>query len=322
MTSFEKSLKRLQMLRGHVNPSVEALNEREKSGLDVTKAREALWATLPPHYFETFEALSEIHGLVDPSLYQAEKEEMREDTNRLFAKLIDKMFEKGFTTPEKIAENIDHFLIGATSVNSFDYAVLTKIMVQYGLYCKTIKNLGTEKHYQLLLDGTSLRTFGCFGLTELGHGSNVRGIETTAEYDPDADEFIINSPTKTSIKFWIGNLAKTAQNGVMFAQLIIKGENKGVHAFVFPVRDRDNHVPLPGIEIGDCGEKLSAQGVDNGWIKFDNYRVPRDALLDRFGSVDREGNYHTSISDDGKRFANSIASLSGGRVIIGRLSTE
>lgn len=150
----------------------------------------------------------------------------------------------------------------------------------------------------------------------------MRGIETTAEYDPETDEFVINSPTKTSIKFWLGNLGKTCQNGVMFAQLITKGQNHGVHAFVFELRDRNNHVPHPGIEIGDCGDKISTQGVDNGWVKFDHYRVPRDALLDKFGSVDKEGNYHTTIQNDGKRFANSIASLSGGRVIIGRLSAE
>lgn len=163
---------------------------------------------------------------------------------------------------------------------------------------------------------------GCFGLTEIGHGSNVRGIETTAEYDPDTEEFVFHSPTDTSAKFWIGNLAKTAQNAVIFAQLITQKENKGVHAFVVPVRDRDNHVPLPRIEIGDCGDKKGAQGVDNGWIKFKQYRVPRDALLDRFGSVDEEGNYTSPIENDGKRFANSIACLTGGRVLICRLSAE
>mmetsp|Transcript_8160 Transcript_8160/g.7750 ORF Transcript_8160/g.7750 Transcript_8160/m.7750 type:complete len:299 (-) Transcript_8160:764-1660(-) len=195
-------------------------------------------------------------------------------------------------------------------------------MVQYGLYCKTIKNLGTEKHKEILLEGTSLRTMGCFGLTEIGHGSNVRGIETTAEYDPETEEFIINSPTDTSAKFWIGNLAKTAHNAVIFAQLVTHEENKGVHAFVFEVRDRSNHLPHPRIEIGDCGDKKGAHGIDNGWIKFKYYRVPRDSLLDKFGSVDKEGNYHSSIEKAGKRFANSIASLSGGRVLISRLSCE
>lgn len=196
-------------------------------------------------------------------------------------------------------------------------------MVQFGLYCKTIKNLGTTPHHrELLLDGTSLKTLGCFCLTEIGHGSNARGIETTAEFDPETNEFIINSPTETSAKFWIGNLAKTAQNAVVFAHLITLGENKGVHAFVFPIRDRNNHMPLPRIQIGDCGDKKGAHGIDNGWITFKHFRVPRESLLNKFGDVDSDGNYITSISNPGKRFANSIASLSGGRVLISRLACE
>lgn len=247
---------------------------------------------------------------------------MRYDTNLTLVRMLAKMEEKGFTTPEKIAENIDYFLAGMISLTTFNYAVVTKFMVQYGLYCKTIKNLGTEKHYPLLLDGTSLRTFGCFGLTELGHGSNTRGCETTAEYDPETEEFIINSPTKTSAKFWIGNLGKTCQSACIFAQLITKGENQGLHCFVMDVRDRVNHVPLPGIEIGDCGDKIWLQGVDNGWIMFDHFRVPRDSLLDRFGSVAADGTYSSPIENPNARFANSIASLSGGRVLISRLTAE
>lgn len=84
-----------------------------------------------------------------------------------------------------------------------------------------------------LLDGTSFKRLGCFGLTELGHGSNTRGIETIAEYVAETQEFVINSPTRTSMKFWIGNLAWFANMGVMWAQLIIKGKNYGIHAFLF-----------------------------------------------------------------------------------------
>lgn len=237
-----------------------------------------------------------------------------------------KMFEKGFTTPEKIAENIDAFNAGIISLQSFDYATCTRYLVQYGLYCKTIKNLGTERHRQALLDGCSLKTFGCYGLTELGHGSNVRGMEITAEFDKDTQEFILNSPTKTAIKFWIGGLAKTAQNAVIFGQLLLeengKKVNKGVHAFEFQIRDRATHTPLPGLEIGDCGEKKGLNGIDNGWIKFDNFRIPRESLLNKFGDVKPDGTYSTSIQSDGKRFANSIASLSGGRVVITRMSSE
>ena len=271
--------------------------------------------------------MSELHGLEDPSLYFVEdKDTMRKDTNIGLVRIVNKMFEKGYTSPEKIASNIDHFAVGITSYGSFNYAIVTKFLVQYGLYCKTIKNLGTERHQQALLDGCSLKTFGCFCMTELGHGSNVRGVELIAEYDKSTKEFILNSPTETAMKFWIGNLGKTWQNAVAFAQLIIeeggKKVNKGVHVFLCEIRDRATHNPHPGVEIGDCGHKKGLNGIDNGWVLFKNFRIPREGLLNRFGDVSEDGVYTTPIKDDGKRFANSVASLSSGRVVISRMSAE
>jgi acyl-CoA oxidase len=46
--------------------------------------------------------------------------------------------------------------------------------------------------------------FGSYAQTELGHGSNVKGIETTATFDEETDEYIIDSPTLSSTKYWIG----------------------------------------------------------------------------------------------------------------------
>lgn len=45
-------------------------------------------------------------------------------------------------------------------------------------------------------------------MTELGHGSNVMGIETTAVYDEESGEFVINTPCDTASKFWIGGAAQ------------------------------------------------------------------------------------------------------------------
>lgn len=92
-------------------------------------------------------------------------------------------------------------------------------------------------------------------MTEVGHGSNVRGILTTATYDQEAKEFILNTPSKEGMKFWIGGAGKTATICVVFAQLVVNGKNEGPHSFIVPLRCKKTHMPLPGITVGDCGHK-------------------------------------------------------------------
>ena len=156
----------------------------------------------------------------NPSYPVKDTDQQRQNSVAAFFGIYNNMLAKGFVTPEWVADNIDRFLCKVTTFNNFDKSTTVRFMVHFGLYCKTIKNLGTEKHRELLLRGTKLQSLGCYGLTELGHGSNVRGIETTATYDPSTREFILHSPTQTSMKFWLGNLGKCCQWGVFFAQLI------------------------------------------------------------------------------------------------------
>jgi acyl-CoA oxidase len=116
----------------------------------------------------------------------------------------------------------------------------------------------------------------------LGHGSNVRGILTTAHFDKDTNEFVINTPNDLAMKFWIGGAGKSATMASVFAQLYIDGSSQGPHVFLVPLRDKRTMKPYPGIVIGDCGKKMSLDAIDNGFIIFNNYRIPRDNLLDRF----------------------------------------
>lgn len=195
-----------------------------------------------------------------------------------------------------------------------DLSLCIKFGVQFGLWGGSVYWLGTEKHHRKYLKSVGdLSLPGGFAMTEGGHGSNVRELETTATYDIDKQVFIIHTPNELARKEYIGNAAVHGQAATVFAQLITQGETHGVHAFVVPLRDTENNV-LPGVRIEDNGLKLGLNGVDNGRIWFNQVEVPLDNLLDKFGSVDESGNYSSPISSQGKRFFTMLATLVGGRV--------
>jgi acyl-CoA oxidase len=137
---------------------------------------------------------------------------------------------------------------------------------------------------------------GSYAQTELGHGSNVKAIETTATFDPTTDEIILNSPTLSSHKYWIGSLGVMATHALVVARLIVSGEELGNHVFLVQVRDLDTHNLTSGVVIYEQGEKTlgTFASMDNGVMKFTNKRVPRAQMLAGFASLDRDGTYHKS----------------------------
>ena len=153
-------------------------------------------------------------------------------------------------------------------------------------------------------------------MTELGHGSNVRDLNTTATYDRDAEEWVIQTPSEHDHKEWIGNAAAHGRMATVFAQLEIDGEGYGVHAFVVPIRDEAG-APMPGVRIEDSGHKMGLNGIDNGRLWFDDVRVPRDRLLSRYAEVSADGTYSSPIPSAGKRFFTMLGTLVGGRIAVG-----
>ena len=87
---------------------------------------------------------------------------------------------------------------------SYNMGLSVKNGVHLFLYMKSIYNLGTQKHRKYLESAAKYQDIGCFGLTELLHGSNVKDLQTEAHYDHKNKQFIINSPSKDAMKFWIG----------------------------------------------------------------------------------------------------------------------
>ncbi len=199
-----------------------------------------------------------------------------------------------------------------------DLSLTVKFGVQFGLFGGAVLNLGTEYHHNKYLKYIgNLSLPGCFAMTETGHGSNVRNLETTASYDNVTDEIIIHSPTPDSQKDYIGNAAAHGRMAVVFAQLIVDNINHGVHAVLVPIRD-GNGKTMPGVEIIDCDYKLGLNGIDNGRVRFNRVQVPRTNLLNRYGNIDENGKYSSPIEKEGRRFFTMLGTLVGGRVCVPR----
>ena len=199
-----------------------------------------------------------------------------------------------------------------------DLSMVVKFGVQFGLWGMSVYFLGTEKHHrQYLAKIGTLELPGCFAMTETGHGSNVRGIETTATYQHAKRSFIIHTPHEIAQKEYIGNAALHGRMATVFAKMIIDGKDYGVAAFVVPLRDEKGNT-LPGVTITDCGRKMGLNGVDNGKISFNQVEIPYDNLLDRFAGVDEEGKFTSPIASDNRRFFTMLGTLVGGRIGIPR----
>ena len=206
---------------------------------------------------------------------------------------------------------------GISMLAQFDLSLMVKAGVQWGLFGGAIENLGTQPHHdRYIKDLINLDVLGCFAMTETGHGSDVQSLETTATYDPSTQEFVINSPTPSSRKDYIGGAAQHATVGAVFAQLITKGEGHGVHCFVVPLRDEKGK-DLPGVTTSDDGHKGGLGAVDNGRLVFDEVRIPRENLLNKYGHVDEGGTYSSPIDNSNRRFFTMLGTLIRGRVSVG-----
>jgi len=195
-----------------------------------------------------------------------------------------------------------------------DPSLQIKAGVQWGLFGSAVLQLGTEEHHDKWLPGImDLSIPGAFAMTEIGHGSDVASAGTTATYDPDTDEFVIHTPFRGATKEYLGNAALHGIAATVFAQLITNGVSHGVHCFYVPLRGEDG-VDLPGVTREDDGLKGGLNGIDNGRLSFDQVRVPRTNLLNRYGSVDENGVYTSEIDSPGRRFFTMLGTLVQGRV--------
>ncbi|KAM8720799.1 hypothetical protein ACLKA7_006788 [Drosophila subpalustris] len=167
------------------------------------------------------------------------------------------------------------------------------LRLHFSMFLSTLLNQATEEQQKRWLkrawnlDGI----VGTYAQTELGHGSYIRGLETRADYDAESEEFVLNTPRLTAYKWWPGGLGHTANMVVVLAQLYIRGKHHGLQPFLVRIRDERTHEPMPGIDVGDIGAKMGANGVNNGFLGFRNVRIPRDQMLMRHAQVQADGTF-------------------------------
>ncbi|XP_008552006.1 probable peroxisomal acyl-coenzyme A oxidase 1 [Microplitis demolitor] len=172
------------------------------------------------------------------------------------------------------------------------------LVLHYVMFIPTIMGQGTiEQQGYWISRAWSCNIIGTYAQTELGHGTFIRGLETTATYDPNTKEFILNSPTRTSYKWWPGGLGHTANYAVVVAQLYTQGICRGIHPFIVQLRDEETHEPLSGIKIGEIGTKLGMNSTNNGFLGFNEVRIPRENMLMKNAQVLEDGTYVKPATD-------------------------
>ncbi|RIB15097.1 hypothetical protein C2G38_2193207 [Gigaspora rosea] len=288
--SKNNALNRLNLIQDHISQPtgpIDLANERSNASFNV---EHMYWLFCGSKEFA--KALSDAYQMIlrDPDLYipGGHSFDMTQPQQR-------ELVQRQIFRYQKVHKTLkDPLLCKALEFAMCNYseAYSMRTYVHNTLFRQSIEFFGTKEQKDEWMDDVlNWRIIGCFAMTELGHSSFIRGLETTATYDKVHDEFIINSPTLTATKWWIGMAGQTATHTVAICQTIIDSESYGINWFVVPLRDRKTGHLLPGVTAGDIGAKFGRHGLDSGWIQFSNVRIPRKNMLMKWSKVTEDGKY-------------------------------
>jgi len=186
--------------------------------------------------------------------------------------------------PEKFF--LAHRLLSSVGLNGFG----VRFTVQFNLFAGSILGLGGPEQVAQLSQMQREGQLGCFLLTEKQAGV-LSGliVETTATWDDGAQEFVLHTPSEKAAKNWISQ-GYTAELGVVIADLRVDGVSHGPHPFLMRMRDEGGAL-VDGVRVEDMGGKTIANDLDNAKVYFDEVRLPKSALLNKFADIDDAGAY-------------------------------
>lgn len=188
-------------------------------------------------------------------------------------------------------------------IGAYDFALLSAI-VDHQIAGNALLAHGSKHQVNAYREEVdNFHVVYCFAATEVGCGSDLKHLGTRVHYEHATRSLCFETPTMEAAKCWIGNSLHSATVAMVLARLIVNGVDEGHHWFRIPLRDVEGGRPHQGIRIRRADPKGGIVANQTGILLFDGYRVPVDALMGRWASIDESGHYQSGLAAENRFIA-------------------